>query len=208
MRRHLPLALAVTALIVAVPGWTPLGEAAGSAVRTALFARNADKVDGISASRTRKAGQLLALDKRGRFPASVLPSDLDVISEGPRGAKGDPGPAGPAGPPGPQGPAGVRGDQGPAGPAGPQGPPGVSSLERISDSATGTGDTKSLTVPCPEGKKVVGGGAEASPGLALAIQASMPSGDGTGWQATAVATVHTTSQWTLRVVAVCAKVGA
>jgi hypothetical protein len=208
MRRHLPLALAAAALIAAVLGWTALGEAAGSAVRRALFARNADKVDGISASRTRKAGQLLALDKRGRFPASVLPSDLDVISEGPPGPKGDqgpPGPAGPAGPAGPQGPAGARGDQGPAGS---EGPPGVSSLETISDTATGTGDTKSLTVPCPQGKKVLGGGAEAFPGLPLAIQASMPSGDGTGWQATAVATVHTTSQWTLRVVAVCAKVGA
>ncbi len=70
MKGRLPTVLASTAVLIAVAGFTPLGQAASDAIPR--FARNADKVDGIHASRTPKAGRLLALNKSKKFPASVL----------------------------------------------------------------------------------------------------------------------------------------
>lgn len=98
---RLATALAFAALTVALLGITPLGEAAANAVRVALFAQNAGKVNGIKASRTPTPGYLLPLDASGRLPASVFPDRA-------------PGARGPAGPAGPQGPAGAQGDTGPA----------------------------------------------------------------------------------------------
>ena len=72
MKRRLPIVLSVTALVIAIAGTTPLGEAASDAIPR--FARNADKVDGIHASRTPKAGRLLALNRQRKFPVSVLPT--------------------------------------------------------------------------------------------------------------------------------------
>jgi hypothetical protein len=73
MKARLPLALSVTALLVTLASITPLGEAAGDAIPIARFARNSDKVDGLHASRTPRAGRLLALNSLRRFPASVIP---------------------------------------------------------------------------------------------------------------------------------------
>lgn len=106
--------LAAAALVVAVLGITPLGHAAVDAVRVALFAQNAGKVGNIKASRTPVPGQLLALDAKGRFPASVVPKSA-AGAPGERGERGPQGYQGVAGPAGPQGPQGVPG------PAGPQG---------------------------------------------------------------------------------------
>jgi hypothetical protein len=82
MKPRLPTVLSVTALVIAVAGVTPLGEAASDAIPR--FARNADKVDGIHASRTPKAGRLLALNSSKKFPASVLPtfalSGLEIVA--------------------------------------------------------------------------------------------------------------------------------
>jgi hypothetical protein len=72
MKRRVPLILSVTALVVALAGITPLGEAARDATQVVRFARNADKVDGLHASRSPKAGRLLALNSSKKFPASVL----------------------------------------------------------------------------------------------------------------------------------------
>lgn len=73
MGKRLPLVLSLVALAVAILGWTPAGEAAGSWVKQALYAKNAGKVNGIKASKTPVPGRLLALDLAGQFPASVLP---------------------------------------------------------------------------------------------------------------------------------------
>src|SRR5262249_16019539 len=81
--------------VLAMLALTPAGKSAKG-----HFAANADKVDGIHASRTPKAGALLALNARKKFPASVVPTL--------------PGPAGPQGPHGPQGPQGPQGQQGEA----------------------------------------------------------------------------------------------
>jgi hypothetical protein len=121
-RQRLPVVLSAAALLIAVLGATPNGVAAltGGAVRVALFARNAAKVGGIGASKKPKAGQLLALGKNGKFPASVLPGGV----RGPAGPEGAQGPAGPAGPQGQQGIPGQKGAKGTTGPAGPQGTTG------------------------------------------------------------------------------------
>ena len=138
MKNRLPIALSVAALAVAVLGVTSVGEAASNAVRAA-FAKNADAVDGISASRTPKPNHLLALGRNGQFPLRVIPRDIQVAIDnvgpqgprgpqgpaGPRGADGAPGPTGPPGATGPAGPAGLAGPAGERGPAGPPGPAGV-----------------------------------------------------------------------------------
>lgn len=91
--RYLPHVLSVTALVIALTGVTPAG--AVNAVKRALFAKNAGAVDGISASRTPKAGQLLPLDAQGRVPAGVLPTGGARGERGPQGPQGSAGPAGP-----------------------------------------------------------------------------------------------------------------
>ncbi len=88
------VALSGAALVVALLGATPIGEAAQKVVPVALFARNAERVDGIDASRRPRAGHLVPLDARGLLPASVVPGTAT---------------AGEIGPAGPQGPRGARG---------------------------------------------------------------------------------------------------
>src|ERR1700716_1477126 len=91
--RHRPspsMAVALAALLIAL---TPVAVAATKAVKRALFAANAGKVDGINASRKPKANQLLALDRSAHFPLSVMPRGL-------KGPKGDPGVKGDPGTPG------------------------------------------------------------------------------------------------------------
>jgi hypothetical protein len=82
MKRRLPLIFSVTALVVALAGITPLGEAARDATQVVRFARNADKVDGLHASKSPKAGRLLALNSTKKFPASVMSglSGLETVS--------------------------------------------------------------------------------------------------------------------------------
>jgi hypothetical protein len=75
MSRHrAAIALSLTAVAVAVLGQTPIGHAAVRSVRVALFAQNAGRVNNIQAARKPAPGRLLALDSKGRFPASVLPT--------------------------------------------------------------------------------------------------------------------------------------
>jgi hypothetical protein len=88
MRRPAPATIIATiALVLAV---TPIGEAADGWVKRALYARNAGSVDGLSASRVPHKGQLIALPKTGKLPASILPASIG----GPRGPVGPAGPAG------------------------------------------------------------------------------------------------------------------
>ena len=96
LRERLPLVLSITALAVALLGFTGLGEAAGRVVGVALFAKNAGKVNGIKAARTPRPGFLVPLNGDGKFPESVGVAG----PRGPEGAQGPQGPQGPAGPPG------------------------------------------------------------------------------------------------------------
>jgi hypothetical protein len=86
--------IACAALAIACTGVTPA--VAVRALRGIVFANNADKVDGIKASRKPKPGRLLALDKHGKFSTSVFPDGV----RGPRGPQGPEGQQGPGGPPG------------------------------------------------------------------------------------------------------------
>jgi hypothetical protein len=141
MRKRLPIILSTAALVIAVFGSTPVGRAAIDAAvplarRSFLAdtAKNALQVNKIKASRTPTPGMLLPLDATGKLPASV----------GAVGAKGD---------------SGAKGDKGDPGTPG---TPGLSEVELVSaanvnNTATGL---KTVTVSCPAGKKVIGGGAE------------------------------------------------
>ncbi len=86
----------------------------------------------------------------------------------------------------PAGPAGPGGPTGAAGPTGPTGPPGVSGYQILtaSNSVVSRLDN-SVTIPCPAGKRVFGGGSfnnttDAADGPF--IFRSIPSADGTSWQ--------------------------
>lgn len=68
------IALSLTALAVAVLGQTSIGNAAVGAVRVALFAENAARVNNIQASRKPMPGRLLPLNAKGKLPSSVLPA--------------------------------------------------------------------------------------------------------------------------------------
>ena len=72
MRGRLPLVLSLVALVVAVTGFTGLGEAARNALPRASFANNAHRVDGIHASRRPRAGYLYPLGRNRKFPAAVI----------------------------------------------------------------------------------------------------------------------------------------
>jgi hypothetical protein len=125
-------------------------------------ARNADKVDGLHASRRPRPRRLLALDRSGRFPRSVFPAGLRgragrrgaVGPRGPAGAlgpRGLMGPRGVAGPPGPMGPPGVPGVRGPTGLVGPTGltgPAGPAGLDASLDGISAGGDLRG-TYPAP-----------------------------------------------------------
>jgi hypothetical protein len=91
VKNRLPLVLSAVALVVAIVG-TPVSEAALHVVHTTLFAKTSGAVNGIKASRTPRAGQLVPLNSHGHFSSSVLaiPTGLP----GPTGPPGIPGVAG------------------------------------------------------------------------------------------------------------------
>ena len=75
MRTKLPIALATAALAIAVFGPAPWAGAHG--VAHAIFAHNADKVDGknavgAGASVNNRKGKLVATDSTGRLPTNIV----------------------------------------------------------------------------------------------------------------------------------------
>jgi hypothetical protein len=104
--------------------------------------------------------------------------------------------------------ADFRRGQLPAGPAGPQGPAGVSGREQVSaESPQSSAAPKNVTVTCPTGKVVIGGGVEVSgPGRArVTVTENKPSGDNV-WEAEAFEAVGTQAAWKVVVHALCATV--
>ena len=119
IRTHLETIIVAGVVGVLVAGGPAV---AGPLVDFAKRSGDADRVDGLSASRTPRAGQLLALNASKRFPASVVPA-------GAAGAAGATGPAGPAGANGATGSPGAKGDTGPAGAKGETGAAGHDGID-------------------------------------------------------------------------------
>jgi hypothetical protein len=121
MQQRLPIALSAAALVVAVLGATPFGEAAGNAASKGLGAAEAVVTDRTFDT---TAGPTATLQRGPKGPRGKRgPRGLrgPKGARGPRGLRGLRGLAGPAGPAGATGPAGPAGPTGPAGPAGPAG---------------------------------------------------------------------------------------
>ena len=181
--RRLPLVLSSAALVVALFGSTPAGEAVTSKVP--LFAKKAGYADragtaaalnGIRASKLPRPGMLVPLAADGKFPASV---GL-VGPPGPKGDKGDKGAVGE------RGPAGLKGTAGATGPAGPRGPSGISGWQYLTAGMNIPPKSgRTWQVNCPRGTKALGGGvAHANEYKTYTkVMESAPAGAGTGWAA-------------------------
>jgi hypothetical protein len=137
VRNRLPLLISIAALLVAVLGSTPLGEAAYNAIAPnsigALELRNGAvtnaklRGDAVTSGKVLN-GSLRTID----FKAGQLP----------------------AGPPGPKGDKGAKGDKGDTG------APGLSGYEIVRKSvAVPANQLRSVQVACPGGKQVIGGAA-------------------------------------------------
>jgi hypothetical protein len=96
MNQRLPLVLSATALVVALVGSTPLGNAAQNVLeqvpraKRADFAANAGKLNGHKSSLNPTRGQIPVVGADGKLPASIG-------AVGPAGAQGERGPAGASG---------------------------------------------------------------------------------------------------------------
>jgi len=199
LKNRLPLVLSATALVVAVFGITPLGQATTNIVQT-HYAKNAKFLRGNAPSV--KAG-------KGKIPLANKAGKLDP-SWGAVGARGPAGPAGAngaTGPQGPGGPAGAKGDKGDKGDTGATGPPGVSGLVRVTaGSAFDNVNGKSATATCPTGKRVVGSGAEISGAIGAVViddltpSANLTSVFATGYQVPGTAA----TTWSITTYALCA----
>ena len=102
-------------------------------------------------------------------------------------------------------PAGPRGPVGPVGPAGPAGPAGLTGAERVdATSPSNSTSTRTMTVACPTGKRLLGGGVRLNPVLAqLAVQQSFPDDDNV-YRASVREVTATALNWSITVFAVCA----
>ncbi len=102
-------------------------------------------------------------------------------------------------------PAGPTGPQGPAGPAGPAGPPGLTAIERVeATSDNNSTNAKTMTIACPSGKRLLGGGVRLNPILTqLAVQQAFPDNDNV-FRANAREMTATAQNWSITVFGVCA----
>jgi hypothetical protein len=116
LKNRLPIVLSATALVVAVFGITPLGQATTNIAQT-HFARNANFLRGKAPSVKAGKGKIPVANKAGKLDRSW-------------GAVGLRGPQGPPGSPGPQGPQGSQGAKGEPGQNGTNGAPGANGTAR------------------------------------------------------------------------------
>ena len=142
MHQRLPLVLSASALLVAVFGATPLGNAANRAIHAvppfaksagyARFAGDSTKLNGHKSALSGAPGTIPVVDKNGKLPSSV-------------GAVG------------PQGPKGDKGDKGPVGA---EGEPGLAGVHVVAKQATFNSprSDEDSTATCPTGEVLLGGG--------------------------------------------------
>jgi Collagen triple helix repeat (20 copies) len=130
-------------------------------------------------------------------------------------AVGQTGPAGPAGQPGAAGPkgdtgvAGARGATGPPGAQGPSGPPGIAdyNIQEV-NSVPMTTKAQELTVPCPEGDTILGGG-QAANTRNVTFTSAGPTFDQTAYQVEAsdAAITNPNSGVLIAATAICGRLG-
>lgn len=182
MRERLPIVLSATALVVAVLGSTPVGEAAKNLVVPRNSVGTLQLKNGAVTTAKLRSGAVTS--------AKVANFSLRAIDF--RGAQL------------PQGPAG------PAGPAGPQGPPGVSGLQAVyTTGAASSTTTRTQTASCPTGKQAVGGGATILPAnVADVALTSSYLANPTTWTTSAAEADATAAGWSLNTVVICATVAA
>lgn len=153
---------------------------------------------------------------------SLLPKDFKAgaLPAGPQGPAGPAGPAGPQGPAGPNGPAGAKGPQGAKGATGLVGPkgakgdkgdkgdPGLSGYQVVAKKSAADSQDKIVSVPCPAGKKALGGGALAFDGgypEEITIVGSYTT-NGSGWLVIAKEIGPFAQNWEVNVYVICAYV--
>jgi len=159
--------VAMTALVVAVLGATPLGHAAARIVLPSNSVGATQIKKGAVTSLKVKDGALLAAD----FKAGQLPQGAPGV-QGPKGDPGVPGPAGPAGTkgdtgaqgepglPGVQGEKGAPGQPGAKGEKGDPGPStGATAVIRRSNHVVSAGADGWWHADCLDGERATGGGA-------------------------------------------------
>lgn len=157
MSDRLPVVLSVTALAVAVLGWTPLGEAAREAAFPSNSVGTAQLRENAVTSPKIRNGSIQGIDvQKGTLTgAHVRPGTLTAASfragQLPAGAKGDKGDKGDRGERGP------KGDKGDEGVAGPPGLSGYQVVQAVSGPLSKNVFT-TVTATCPAGKSVLGGG--------------------------------------------------
>jgi hypothetical protein len=201
MQARVHSALSVCALVVAVLGWTPLGEAAREAVFPPNSVGTLELRDNAVLSAKIRNGSVTGLDVQKRTltgahvrPGSLLASNFKA-GQLPAGAKGD------------KGDKGDKGQKGDKGDKGPKGDPGLAGVVVVQSSPTPLAANGSalVRVTCPAGKRAIGGGghqASAIGGVAY-ITSSIPI-DTAQWQAAFKNPTGTTaSVWAY---AVCAAV--
>jgi hypothetical protein len=182
MRTHANIGISVIALVVAILGSTPIGEAAWNqvvprnSVGTLQLKRNAVKSRNLAPNAVRAAhvvdGSLVSEDfKQGQLP------------RGPRGDKGE------------------RGDRGPAGPV------GISDYEIVRASTIIPPNTQSSAqAACPSGTRVLGGAASVQ-GVPTGV--SIHTGvtvSGSSYFYDAIYTNTSATSQQLNAIAICARV--
>ena len=187
MNLKLNTIIAVTALVVAVLGTTPVGNAAARLVLPASSVGAKQlKTNAVTGAKV-KNGTLTALD----FEQGALPA----------GPKGDPGSQGP------QGEQGIPGQPGPKGDKGDAGAPGLSGYEELTGhSATNVapGQVGEALVKCPAGKKALAGEYTGNVGAYFAPDAFEAMANGAGWYVEAKNLGAVSSQLSISVI--CAAV--
>jgi hypothetical protein len=179
MKERLPIVLSTVALVVAVLGATPAGEAARDLVIPRGSVGTPQLKKGAVTAPKLAKGAVTSLKVRN---GSLLAEDFKA-GQLPAGAKGD------------------KGDKGDPG------PPGVSAHQIVvADSATNSTDHKLVSASCPAGKRVIGGGAATDPGYAVLWRSYPVFTNSQRWSAGASELAATANNWTLTVYAICANV--
>jgi collagen triple helix repeat protein len=201
MRRHHATVLSLIAFSSAVGGTSyaatvlPAGSVGSTQLKPGAVTSTKLSHGAVGLDKVRQHSLVAADFKPGQLPRGLRgPQGVDGAqgAQGPAGPAGLTGPQGPSGPRGsqgilgPQGPPGMPGPQGDPGPIGESGPPGISQYSHVSKNKMMAGPNDFVSVTCPPGTKVIGGGASANSARVTFIN-SQPTADETGWLVTATA---------------------